>query len=246
MSYILEALKKAEHEREIGQVPRIDSEHEPASARVSSRWVMLVVLVLLVNAGLLLVLFRPDGSTKETEPVAGAPLATLPGIDNVAAVPEVTDETGMLSERRETVVAPVAPVAPVTRSTPVSPPSAVVMPTETVMQRTPAVVPSVAPSPPVAAVPSPPEPEPAPVAPQQTENLPVWPQVPEYIFKSLRGGLRLDVLVYSDLPRDRFVLVNLQKYREGEQLQEGPLLDAITPDGIVLSLQGQKFLVRAQ
>jgi len=243
MSYILEALKKAEHEREIGQVPRIDSEHEPASARVSSRWVMLVVLVLLVNAGLLLALFWPDGSTKEAEPVAVAPPATLPGIDNVAAVPEVTDETGMLSERRETVV---APVAPVTRSTPVSPPSAVVMPTETVMQRTPAVVPSVAPSPLVAAVPSPPEPEPAPVAPQQTENLPVWPQVPEFIFRRLSGGLRLDVLVYSDLPEDRFVLVNLQKYREGEQLQEGPLLDAITPDGIVLSLQGQKFLVRAQ
>lgn len=228
MSYILEALKKAEHEREIGQVPRIDSEHEPASARVSSRWVMLVVLVLLVNAGLLLALFWPDGSTKEAEPVAVAPPATLPGIDNVAAVPEVTDEAGMLSERRETVV---AHATPVTRPTPVSPPSAVVMPAETVMHRTPAVVSPVTP---------------APVAPQQTENLPVWPQVPEFIFRRLSGGLRLDVLVYSDLPEDRFVLVNLQKYREGEQLQEGPLLDAITPDGIVLSLQGQKFLVRAQ
>ncbi len=227
MSYILEALKKAEHEREIGQVPRIDSEHESASARVSSRWVILVVLVLLVNAGLLLALFWPDGSTEETQPVAVAPSATLPGIDNSAAVPEVTDETPMLSERRETVA---EHAAPVTRPTPVSPHSAVVT-AETATHRTPAVVSPVTP---------------APVAPQQTENLPVWPQVPEFIFRRLSGGLRLDVLVYSDLPEDRFVLVNLQKYREGEQLQEGPLLDAITPDGIVLSLQGQKFLVRAQ
>ncbi len=66
------------------------------------------------------------------------------------------------------------------------------------------------------------------------------------IFQRLSGGLRLDVHVYSDKPRDRFVLINLQKYHEGEQLQEGPVLDEITVDGVVLSLQGQQFLVRSQ
>jgi len=82
--------------------------------------------------------------------------------------------------------------------------------------------------------------------PPRSRELPVWPQVSTHIFQKLRGNLRLDVHVYSERPRDRFVLINLQKYREGERLQEGPVVDEITAEGVVLSLQGEKFLVRAQ
>jgi general secretion pathway protein B len=234
MSYILEALKKAEHDREIGQVPRIDSEHEPAAAGLSSRWATLVVLVLLINAGLLLVLFWPDGSTGVMEPVALEPLPASPAADNSTTVSGVADGAGLQPERTDPATLP---------SSPSGTPS--VAPAESEIMRPVVNVPA-APSPRVAVPPS--QSVTASVAPppQQTENLPVWPQVPESVFQKLKGGLRLDVHVYSDDPGDRFVLVNLQKYREGERLQEGPLLDAITADGIVLSLQGQRFLVRAQ
>jgi general secretion pathway protein B len=62
----------------------------------------------------------------------------------------------------------------------------------------------------------------------------------------LNGSLRLDVHVFSEQPAERFVFVNMQKYREGERLQEGPQLDEITPDGVILSLGGQRFRVQAQ
>jgi len=66
MSYILDALKKAEHERVIGQVPGIGSEHEPATRSGPGRWIWLLLSVLLVNAVLLAVLLWPDASSTPT------------------------------------------------------------------------------------------------------------------------------------------------------------------------------------
>ncbi len=233
MSYILEALKKAEHDREIGQVPRIDSEHEPAARRLSSRWVTVVVLVLLINASLLLVLFWPDAP----QPVKSHPLTARSAVE-----PAHTVSPAVVPERRSDRVVDHGPST--------APPVAVSGPPAVAIHPPAAVTPAVVEPPlqiPEVAV-TPPRPVVTAVTPRagEFENLPVWPQVPEYILQKLNRGLRLDVHVYSEKPEDRFVLVNLQKYREGEQLQEGPVLDAITPDGIVLSLQGHRFLVQAQ
>ncbi len=78
------------------------------------------------------------------------------------------------------------------------------------------------------------------------EDLPVWPQIPQALFAQLPDSLRLDVHVYAKNPAERFVLVNLQKYREGETLREGPLLEAITPEGVILSFRGQRFRMLAK
>jgi general secretion pathway protein B len=53
--------------------------------------------------------------------------------------------------------------------------------------------------------------------------------------------LNLDLLVYNDVPGVRFVVINGRKYREGAQLAEGPTLESITPEGVVLASQGQRF-----
>lgn len=242
MSYILEALKKAEHQREIGQVPSIGSEHEPALAGLSSRWVVIVVLVLLVNAGLLLALFWPNDAAE----IPGQ-TASFSNRSNVAPLPEARRPENAAAEvsvqtRREEV--PPARPAPAPVQAPVIaqrqwPAQAQPMaPASAARVSPPVPVPAVAAPPPVRL------PEPAPV--QSSRDLPVWPQVPASVLQRLPNGLRLDVHVFSEQPRDRFVLINLQKYREGEQLQEGPVLDEITAEGIVLSLQGRQFLVRAQ
>jgi len=245
MSYILEALKKAEQQREIGQVPRIDSEHEPAAAGLSSRWVMIVVLILLINAGLLLVLFWPDGSTGVSRSVAMSPdvspgtrataLPEAQRADSSDIVPDPVTGAGVQLGRENAMVQPQPAVqasAPLVAPQPV--PQAIEVPSAAI----PVVPPAELPPRPVSVQP------PAPA--QYARNLPVWPQVPAHIFQRLSGGLKLDVHVYSDQPKDRFVLINLQKYHEGEQLQEGPVLDEITIEGVVLSLQGQQFLVQAQ
>jgi general secretion pathway protein B len=55
--------------------------------------------------------------------------------------------------------------------------------------------------------------------------------------------LRLDMHVYSDVPEDRFVFINMTKQREGARLPEGPVVAEITPEGVVLNYQGTLFLL---
>ena len=55
--------------------------------------------------------------------------------------------------------------------------------------------------------------------------------------------LHLDIHVYSDEPKDRFVFINMSKLREGSQLAEGPVVVEITLDGVVLGHQGQFFIL---
>jgi general secretion pathway protein B len=59
-----------------------------------------------------------------------------------------------------------------------------------------------------------------------------------------RGGvppLHLDLHVYSDVVAQRFIFVNSRKYKEGETLQEGPVVERITVDGAVLNFRGSRF-----
>jgi general secretion pathway protein B len=69
-----------------------------------------------------------------------------------------------------------------------------------------------------------------------------WYELPQEIRNRLDLP-RLDVHVYSEEPQGRFILVNLEKYREGETLASGLVLEEIFPDGMVMSYQGERFLV---
>ena len=53
--------------------------------------------------------------------------------------------------------------------------------------------------------------------------------------------LNLDLHVYSEAPAGRFVVINSRKYKEGGQLSEGPTVESITKDGVILSNQGRRF-----
>jgi len=55
--------------------------------------------------------------------------------------------------------------------------------------------------------------------------------------------LRLDLHVYAAKPQDRFALINMHKMHEGDSLQGGVRVEAITPDGVVMSHNGSKFLL---
>lgn len=55
--------------------------------------------------------------------------------------------------------------------------------------------------------------------------------------------LHLDFHAYSAKRDARFVFINMAKVREGAQLKEGPVVAEITPDGVVLGHQGQFFLL---
>jgi general secretion pathway protein B len=58
--------------------------------------------------------------------------------------------------------------------------------------------------------------------------------------------LHLDVHVYATKPSERFVYINMRKYHEGATLQEGPALERIRRDGVVLNYQGLRFVLPRQ
>jgi general secretion pathway protein B len=58
--------------------------------------------------------------------------------------------------------------------------------------------------------------------------------------------LHLDVHVYATRPAERFVYVNMRKYHEGSVLQEGPTVERIRRDGVILNYHAVRFLLPRQ
>src|ERR1700722_19160281 len=56
-------------------------------------------------------------------------------------------------------------------------------------------------------------------------------------------ALRVDVHVYAAKPEERFVLINMHRLHEGDSLPEGVRVESITPEGVVVSYQGAKFIL---
>jgi len=53
--------------------------------------------------------------------------------------------------------------------------------------------------------------------------------------------LRVDMHVYSSDASKRFVFINMSKYREGDRLAEGPTIEEITTEGVVMTYEGRRF-----
>jgi general secretion pathway protein B len=58
--------------------------------------------------------------------------------------------------------------------------------------------------------------------------------------------LSIDLHIYANQPAQRAVFINGARYREGERLPSGAVVQQITPDGAVLSYGGQRFLLPRQ
>ena len=241
MSYILEALKKSEQQRELGRVPGITSVHENTAKSVSGKWLWLIVAILLLNAGLLVLLLWPDS---EPEPViTSAPIREPVQLrrDRPAVAPLVSQPPVL--ENPAPRVPQAARIAPLPAA-----PAAAPVKTETTAKpvlQEPAMDAAVLPAQPQAEQPQAEQP-PRPAVKADAPALPVWPQIPTHLFQQLSGNLRLDVHVFSDQPQKSFVLINMRKYRQGEKLQEGPQLDEITAEGVILSFSRQRFRLQAQ
>ena len=73
-------------------------------------------------------------------------------------------------------------------------------------------------------------------------GLPEWSELP----LEFRGSFALphiDVHVFAEEPARRFVLIDLKKYREGDTLASGALLEKISPGSIQLFYKGTRFRV---
>jgi general secretion pathway protein B len=221
MSYILEALKKADRERTLGEVPDLEAAHWGVRRPQRSwRWLWIVVVLLLFNAVLLGYLLSRDEA--DVEPVADStpeapPVMVSPPVPADSTPPEQEPAEGpVFTVRPKVAVLPhVAsrPAVDASRQVPV-PAARVVQAQQPLVE-------------PASAV--------------EAEH-PEWGELP-LEFRSRFTLPRIDVHVYSEQPRRRFILVDLQKYREGETLNSGAVLEKIQPNSILLYYEGTRFRV---
>lgn len=220
MSYILEALRKSEQQRQIGHVPDVSMVQE-VSPQVAPRKPRWVVVALILNALILLAIaawFWRTGVVRGNAiaPVV-APSAVAKREAQVVTAPSIADPVSAPAP------APLVQTAPRTDTLPAP---------VTQMPR----------SAPRAAV------QPAPILPDrdQLETEPVLPPRWQDLPPGERNNLpapRIDVHVFAREPARRFVLINLRKYQEGDTVDEGATIESILADGIVLSYQGQRYRV---
>lgn len=218
MSFILDALRKSESDRQ--QQDAIETAFVATQTTSSSntKWFWLVAALVLVNAAALLYLFlnRQPSSTEHAEsisetitvpvetPVVEAPVRELPTVTEnaVESSPTVTMESEIeqLPVESEAMTEPTIEAPPEVTSAPPIEPS-----TNTIAYQTFTEV-------------------------RASGQV----QLPE---------LRLDMHVYSGAPAERFVFINMSKQREGSTLDEGPRVVEIVPDGVVLEHDSVRFLL---
>lgn len=247
MSLILEALKKSENQRRLGESPSIGT---PVMA-VRRRRSLLPYLVFLIVLGLgvLWWLRRPESAPTP------APTPAAPAIATPAANPAPAAEPPIQTTRPATQPAPsrppaserpAAPVVPA--STPRPGPDAMPKPAPlppnsrpTPVER-PVAKPSTPVEPPVSkpmpsTAPGPtPKPEPAP----DVERLPMFWELPLASRREL-PPLNVTMHVFADDPAQRFVIVNGDRRVEGDDVG-GLRLIEIRRDGIVFERDGTRFL----
>lgn len=213
MSFILDALKKSESERLRKGTPGIADVPQGGSNSGKSRWMWILGVLLVVNLAVLLVIVRRPDAPV---PVA-EPAANKPRTESSEPAPASTQR---FSEIVAEVKRDSPPVADTTAQEPVA-----------------TATPVVTAAPPVQAP-----------RPQATATARVVEGPPTFSKLRADGALNLadlhiDIHVFSTTPSDRFVFINMNRYREGATLDEGPRVAEITPEGVILEYTGMRFLL---
>ena len=60
-------------------------------------------------------------------------------------------------------------------------------------------------------------------------------------FQQRLPEMKVNVYAYSADPSERFVIVNMDKYRAGQRIADGPVLQEITAESMILKFSGKRF-----
>jgi general secretion pathway protein B len=220
MSFILDALKKAESERnrQLGPVLMDARALSPRRAVPAWGWVLAAVLLanLIVLAWLLL---------RSPEPAAAPALAAPPDAPAPAAA---------LVQASPATATPATPSAQAATSTPVVPVAA------TPIAAAPGSDPNV-PAPPAAYAPPARD-----IQPSLSSDAEALPTAHELLAQGVSlPELQLNLHIYDPEPAHRSVLLNGQRLREGQFTPNGVRVERITEQSVVLEAQGRRFRIVA-
>lgn len=249
MSFILEALKKSEREREAGGTlpPGLPPRPRRRSSSRRTLWPAVLTGVLLlgaVGAGWWLVARMAGEPVAEPPAAAVKPEVSPPAeerrpVGKVPTVPAPGHRIPRHAEVAETAKQPLPAAqvtAPVLKPEKSDPPAPRVEAPDTVTAK-PGSADSSA-TPPAREVVAGANASGDAALPPRLGRLP-------YDLQQAVRPLRLDVHVYDEDPAGRFVMINGQTYAQGADIKAGLVLERIVREGAVLSWKGRLFLLRA-
>jgi general secretion pathway protein B len=223
MSFILDALKKSESERQRQAGPAVLEARIVRPSRRPPVWAITIGVLLLINFGVVAWLLSRSGASEQSRPAAPAAVASArSGASSSAGVPAPPPP------------APAARLPAAAASTsaalPVAAPPAAASGTTVATDRADGVNPA--------------DLEPA-VAPE-AGTAPGAGNAGLRRYAELAATLpqlRLDLHVYAANPADRYAFINMHKVREGDVTPEGVRVAQITREGVVLDYRGTEFLL---
>jgi len=230
MSYILEALKKAQAERQLGNAPTIHAPPPmyaaPDRARDGNRRHLIIGLglgVLVAAAALLWVRHTGEQPVRlAAAPVSAPASAPAPAPAPAPAAAAAPPAAPAPAPREAAPVA--AKPAPARAAAPAPPPVRVA---EAPLSATPAA------------------PEPAPVAaaqPAGEDNLRTLQQLPESVRREI-PQVSFGGYIYSPTPGESLLLVDKTLRREGEEVAPGLVLERLMPKAAVMNYRGTRYRV---
>lgn len=234
MSFILDALKKSELERQRQSIPGLVESGVMTPRSRLPVWAIALGVLLAVNLVVLIFVLARGWLTGPHTSAAVVPASPTPAVQTQrSTIPGAAPASHFSPMDSQPQYAPEIPVAPPPEM-PVPPPkseSAGGSGSRTMRRADPVL-----------------SDESGKSSDYQAENDEVLPTINEI---SLSGAqalpeLHLDVHVYATRPADRFVYVNMRKYHEGATLEEGPTVERIRRDGVVLNYQGLRYLLPRQ
>jgi general secretion pathway protein B len=265
MSFILDALRKSEHARQRETGPGLAEIPVAAARPKKNLWATAAVVLLLVNllaVGVLLLRRAQQNdapATTVSTASTGTSVAPSPTDTGIAAAATaqpslVAADTGPVTQGAAPPRA--APAAAAESRNPLADEVGAGIP-EPSLQAAASAVPDGPPAvtrqgsarpgsvvyAPVPEAEDPPyvAPVPARSAAAPPASAPAMPGADEVIARGGVPPLHLDLHVYANEPQQRFVFINSRKYREGDTLAEGPVVEQITTEGAVLNFRGSRF-----
>jgi general secretion pathway protein B len=264
MSFILDALRKSEHARQRQTGPGLAEAPIAAAKPKANAWATAAVVLLVVNllaVGILLLRrAQQEDAAASTAPTTGAPVAnTAPGPANpTLSAPPPTVGTPV-TQGAAPVRAPIdEPAGPAARNPLADELGSATGDIEASSRSAASAVPAGPPAvmkngsarrggtvvyaevPEASDLPYSPPPEQRTVQ-QAAPSAAAMPDADEVAARGGVAALHLDLHVYATQPQQRFVFVHSRKYKEGDTLAEGPVVEQITPDGAVLNFRGSRF-----
>jgi len=226
MSFILDALKKSESDRQRQSGPALFEVKVAAPRTGLPLWAIAIAALLVVNLAIVMWMLWRHPATRTPDTSASA--AALPGVGQPQAAGATTPAPAPPS------VSLPAPAA----QPPAAAPSPALVPNPGATSGASDNPDDYAPAA---------EPEVSPLLGNRVRRG-TTDGVPLYQNAAASPGtripqLRLDLHVFALRPQDRFVMINMHKLREGDSLPEGVRVDRITAEGAVLSYSGSRFLL---